>query len=476
MTERVLLGADELGRRLAQALLGEGAAIRVGTEDEEAASELRELGISASTLSSLSEPSSIASLGDNPETVIVCVDDLSDPAATLRAARNAFPAARRVALVDTEPAPPTDLAEQVIDIGVLGADNLARRILDPDLPRTIGLLRTLAAFDEPVAVVMHDNPDPDAIGAAIGMVALAESVGTEAVPCYSGTIAHQENRAFVNILDLELINLGDDPNPDDYGGIILVDHAYPGINDQLPLGATIDVIIDHHPSREEARATFVDRRHTVGATSTLVANHLIRAEEPLTTTLATALWYGIHVDTDGLHRGVSSLDFEVAARLRPAVDGEVLEQIESSQVSADTLETIGAAIRSRETDGAVTFTAVQHIQDRDALAQAAEMLLQLEGITTVGVAGTTEDMVYFSARTSDKTIDIGDAVRLAFDRIGSAGGHEDMAGAQIPREGRGGLPVDDEDFVPVLKARFLEGITVASRPLPSGHHVGELEG
>ena len=46
--------------------------------------------------------------------------------------------------------------------------------------------------------------------------------------------------------------------------------------------------------------------------------------------------------------------------------------------------------------------------------------------------GYTEEAVFLSARSRDGAIDIGEVLREGFGRIGSAGGHDDMGGAQIP--------------------------------------------
>lgn len=55
--------------------------------------------------------------------------------------------------------------------------------------------RLLAERDE-IAVLMHPNPDPDAMSAALGVASLAEQLDVDATVQYPGQIRHQENRAF----------------------------------------------------------------------------------------------------------------------------------------------------------------------------------------------------------------------------------------------------------------------------------------
>jgi len=54
-----------------------------------------------------------------------------------------------------------------------------------------------------LAIIVHDNPDPDAISSAMGLKEIANSVGVKADILYNGVIGHHENKAFVNSLKLK---------------------------------------------------------------------------------------------------------------------------------------------------------------------------------------------------------------------------------------------------------------------------------
>jgi nanoRNase/pAp phosphatase (c-di-AMP/oligoRNAs hydrolase) len=142
--------------------------------------------------------------------------------------------------------------------------------------------------------------------------------------------------------------------------------------------------------------------------------------------------YGIRVDTKDFTREVSGRDFEAAAFLLPFVDAGVLDRVETPSMSAEVLETTAKAIRNREVRGSVVASGVGRVHDRDALAQAAERLLAMEGLDVVLVHGILDDTIYASGRARGSAVDLGEVLRDAFDQIGSAGGHADMAGAQIP--------------------------------------------
>jgi len=58
--------------------------------------------------------------------------------------------------------------------------------------------------DKKLAIVIHDNPDPDAISSGLALKEIAKSLGVEANILYHGRIGHQENKAFVNLLGIDL--------------------------------------------------------------------------------------------------------------------------------------------------------------------------------------------------------------------------------------------------------------------------------
>ncbi|MFB6361031.1 MAG: bifunctional oligoribonuclease/PAP phosphatase NrnA, partial [Halobacteriales archaeon] len=211
-----------------------------------------------------------------------------------------------------------------------------------------------------------------------------------------------------------------------------VDHTRPGVNDQLPADLPIEIVIDHHPEREPVDVRFEDRRPELGATSSMLADYYRWLGMDPTGTVATALLYGIRVDTRDFGRELTEPDMQAAGYLLEWVDIDLLEQVESPSVTADTFDTIARAITRRVRADSVVASCVRSIHDRDALAQAADELLKLDGIATAMVFGFMDGTVYVSARSQGADVDIGEVLRQAFGQIGSAGGHIDMAGAQLP--------------------------------------------
>jgi nanoRNase/pAp phosphatase (c-di-AMP/oligoRNAs hydrolase) len=435
MVSRLVLGCGSVGRAVVGTADERSDRTLVLCADEDRVETLR----SSSVAAKRADPTDAATLAalDRPvDVIVVAADDAATNRAAAEVAREHYPDAFVLAYTGEDAADGARAAieaaaDRVIAPETATAEQLLDRIGEETMrPRRLWAL--LQELTEPLAILTHDNPDPDAIASGVALREIAAAAGCEADVCHFGRVTHEENRAMINLLDLDLHTLTSPEAVDEYGGIALVDHSRPGVNDQLPPDAAIDVVIDHHPPRAPVEARFVDLRSDVGATSTLLSSYLRRLDIPVGAAVANGLLYGIRVDTKEFSREVSTADFEAAAFLLPAAEVDVLERIESPSVSAETLGTLASAIGNRRVEGTVLTSCVGELGERDALAQAADQLLDIEGVTTTVVYGILDGAVYLSGRTRGAGLDLGEVLRDAFDPIGSAGGHADMAGAQIP--------------------------------------------
>ncbi|TYT61018.1 DHH family phosphoesterase [Natrialba swarupiae] len=469
MVFRLVLGCGTVGRHVVEQLAERDSAGRllVVTDDESVVGALRDESVPARHADP-TDPTVLENI-EQPDVIFVGGDRTDVNRATLEAASDRFPAASIVAHIGGNPTTADrrsfdDLADHVVDPNDALVDGVLDEVARPTTEAAIELRSHLESIDGRLGVVMHDNPDPDAIASAVALVDLAESVGIEAEACYFGEISHQENRAMINLLSLDLRNLVAGDSLERYDAFALVDHSRPGVNDQLPETLPIEIVIDHHPPRAPVSAAFVDLREHAGATSTVLTEYIDQFGVGFDPTTATALLYGIRVDTNDFTREVSPADFRAASILWPHVDTSVLERVEQPTIEGDTLETIARAIKNRTQDGSIVVASAGRITNRDALPQAADQLLAMNGVDTTLVFGFRDEMAFLSARSRASEIDLGETLRDAFDRIGSAGGHADMAGAQLEIGILG--DVDDADEVEsivsvveeVITNRFFEAI------------------
>ncbi|MCU4742617.1 bifunctional oligoribonuclease/PAP phosphatase NrnA [Halobacteria archaeon AArc-m2/3/4] len=314
-------------------------------------------------------------------------------------------------------------------------------------------LCSLLEQTESLLIVCHDNPDPDSIASALGLRRLATYADVDQVTVtYGGEISHQQNRAMVNTLDIGITHF-EDVSLDTFDRIAFVDHSVPNRNNPIPPETSLDIVLDHH-SVNDVAATYTDHRPEVGATATLVSRYLAELPVEPKERLATALLFAIHRETLGFTRGTTPAEHEMAGYLHPMADHETIQLLLDSVFTPETLTGIGEAILNREVRGSCLVSTVGRTTERDTLPQAADYLLKLEGVSTTVVFGLIGDVVHISARTRNSQLDIGALMNETFDDIGSAGGHSDMAGGQIPL----GLFASDSTHIDAVEEITIEAV------------------
>lgn len=308
-------------------------------------------------------------------------------------------------------------------------------------PPGVRLRNLLESYDE-VAVLLHPNPDPDAMACAMGIAELASAVDTDPTLQFPGEIRHQENRAFRTVLelDLERVEAASELAAD---AVVLVDHNTPRGFTGAQLVEPV-AVVDHHPGNG-AGTEFTDVRTDYGAASTIVAEYFEELGVPagetqreagptLAPALATGLLYGIQSDTNRLTRGCSWAEFAACGYLYDGIDEDVLDRIANPQVSDDVLKTKARAITERRVEGSFAVCDVGAVGNVDAISQAADELLQLEGVTAVAVYGEYDGTIHVSGRSRDDRVHMGETLRHAVSDVpmANAGGHARMGGGQIP--------------------------------------------
>ncbi len=304
-------------------------------------------------------------------------------------------------------------------------------------PMTDDRARTLfdlLAGGEELLIVCHNNPDPDCLSSALALGHVAAEAGIdEQRILYSGEVSHQQNRTFVNLLNVDLQPFESAAVTDREPGSLLafVDHSVPGGNNRVPEGTPVDVVIDHHPA-EGVQGQFVDHREAVGATATILTEYVRDLELDVDDALATALLFAIRRETLGFLRGTTTAEYDAARYLHDLADRDLLRRLSNPSVTGATVDAIATAIDNRTVRGGVLITHVGRTSERDALPQAADYLATLEGVETAVVFGVVEDAIHCSARSTDARVHVGERLSAAFEDVGSAGGHREMAGGEIP--------------------------------------------
>lgn len=432
-----VLGCGTTGYHVALELAARKESVLVCDIDESRVRELREQKFDA-VRRDISDPGFLAGLPSFDVAFVLSGNNQVNTTA-VRTLRQALPGTHIIARA-TDPLGAGQLGSAGADLVLYPQQVVARAAIhQADKAHAGGLARKLhsllAGWEGTLAIVTHNNPDPDAIGSAMALAAIAKSANPRKLKCrifYDGIIGHQENRTMVNLLDIRMEKL--DPQAiQDCSYIALVDSPGPGMNNSLSPRTRVSIIIDHHKDGHgQDSATFSDIRPGMGATASIISQYLQELDIPVDKNVATGLFYGIRSDTREFRRNVTPQDLANAAFLLPLTDGDILDQIMSPSLSQETLDVLGNAIKNRHIQSGYLFSNVGYVHNRDSLPQAADLLISLEGVNTALVYGITDDAIVISARNRDIRLHIGNVLEEAFGDIGDAGGHPNMAAATIP--------------------------------------------
>ncbi|WP_458187900.1 NAD-binding protein [Haladaptatus sp. NG-WS-4] len=430
MSTYAILGCGSVGYAVAEELTEQGKEVLIVDRDTDRVEALRDQDLNAQT-GDIREKSVAETVGDRDVVLILS----SDVAANKEAVSNlrARGDERFIVVRASDPVTADELtelgADVVINPSTVIANSALRSLEAGELEyRARQLAAVIEDTSKNLAILTHDNPDPDSIASAAALQAIAEFLDVEADILYLGEIGHQENRAFVNLLGIELIQR-DEVDIDEYDTFALVDHMRAT---EPELDQSVDILIDHYEPETEYEAKFSDVRPNVSSTSTIMTKYVQEFDINLSEEVATALLYGIRAETLDFKRDTTPADLTAAAYLYPFANHDTLEQVESPSMSPETLDVLAEAITSREVQGSHLVTNAGFIRDRDALTQAAQHLLNLEGITTTAVFGIANDTIYLAARSKDIRLNIGNVLQDAFEDIGEAAGHSTQASAEIP--------------------------------------------
>ncbi len=449
MSTYAILGCGSVGHAVAEALVEEGKDVFIVDADESRVEALRDQDLDARHANI--EDASIAEDVADRDVILILSSDVDANEAALEHIREAggdqFVVARASDPVSADEL--TELgADVVINPSAVIADSALRALETGEQEFRAGQLADVIDETEGrMAILIHRSPDPDSIASAAALKALAAHRDVEADIIYEGEIGHQENRAFVNLLGIELVP-ATTVDTADYDTVALVDHAKAG--EPLP-DLDVDIVIDHYEHELEHDAAFVDIRPNVSASSTILTKYIQELDINLAEDVATALLYGIRAETLDFKRETTPADLTAAAYLYPFADHDMLEQVESPSMSPETLDVLAEAIHNREVQGSHLVSNAGFIRDREALAQAAQHLLNLEGITTTAVFAIADDTIYLAARSKDIRMDIGKVLEDAFEDIGEIAGHSTDASVEIPLGIFTGIEVSEDNRETLLE-------------------------
>ena len=289
MSSYAILGCGSVGHAVAEELVTGDKDVLILDRDEGRVEALRDQDLDART-ADIRDRAVVEAIADRDVVLILSSDVEANRVAveSIRAANDEkFIVARA-----SDPVTADELrevgADVVINPSAVIADSALRALEQGELEHRAERLAEVVGDGERLAVLAHRSPGPDSIASAVALQAIAEAKEVEADILYEGEIGHQENRAFVNLLGIELSSLGN-VDLDDYDTLALVDCAK--ASDPV-VDVDVDVFIDHFEPEVDYGATFTDVRPNVSSTSTILTKYVQEFDLSLPEAVATALLYG----------------------------------------------------------------------------------------------------------------------------------------------------------------------------------------
>lgn len=306
----------------------------------------------------------------------------------------------------------------------------------PRLRGRTEVLQDLLRGRRRLLVLTHTNPDPDSLGAAMGLRQFAElSAGVPGTLALSGKILRAENQEMVRQLAIDMVPL-QDLDLGTFDCVALVD-TQPGFGHTIvPAGLRVDIVIDHHVCSEQNvvayDAPFIDVRSEIGATSSLVASYFLDARLRPNRDVATALLYGINTDTAELSRNVSDLDLRAHDFLFPLADRTKLVAITRPRLPPAYFQTLREALSKVRIYKHLALCSLGRTASAEMVAEVADLLLRMQGVQAVFCGGLVGETFYVSVRTELGPCDAWTLIRSAIgNEQASYGGHGSVAGGSI---------------------------------------------
>jgi nanoRNase/pAp phosphatase (c-di-AMP/oligoRNAs hydrolase) len=310
-----------------------------------------------------------------------------------------------------------------------------------------------------VTFVSHVHPDPDSLGSMLGLAHLVETCLSKPTRLTrDGLISRAENRAMVELLDIELCPVEKFTWEDEGEAVVMVDSQPNTGRHNLP-SIPLYAVIDHHDTPGDvSEVPFVDVRQTVGATCSVVTSYLIEQNVPIPPRLATGLVYGIETELGGYPREASDLDEGALLYLYPLADKDLLAQIRNARLPQSYFGCLVQALQSSFIYDRLIISWINELPQPELAAEVADFLMRFEEIEWAVAGGVYEDKLILSVRSSAPDAQAGEMLRKVVGNLGRAGGHDRRAGGTVFLNST--APSHIEEVRAELRRRLLKALKI----------------
>jgi nanoRNase/pAp phosphatase (c-di-AMP/oligoRNAs hydrolase) len=271
------------------------------------------------------------------------------------------------------------------------------------------------------------NADPDAIASAMAVSRLLWRRVINVTISHINAINRPDNLAMLKLLGVSLV-----PHTDieisQYSKMVIVD-SQPDHNEFMNR-LNPHVIIDHHPETG-AKAPYLDIRPNYGATASIMTEYLRAARIKPSVKLATGLYHAIKTDTNAFKGQTVIEDVRAFQYLFRYVNIHLARKIEQADLRFDFLKYFKTALQNMLLRKGRVFVHLGPVVNPDICVIIADFFMRIVSVTWSIVSGTYDKKLVIIFRNDGIRKNAGNVAKEGFGQFGSAGGHKNMARAEI---------------------------------------------
>ena len=295
------------------------------------------------------------------------------------------------------------------------------------------LVDILKDAPDEVFIQPHNVPDPDAIASSLGMFYLLSQRGIQKLAIvYDQEIEKANSLRMLEMFNVPIVRAADAHTLGTEDWAVLVD-AQKGNSNITDLPTDEVAAIDHHEYKGNMGYRFEDIRPEVGSCSAIVADWFFENNIEPPRTIATALLYGIFMDTDNLTRGASDFDINMFYKLYSLSDIDLIVELKGNEISVRDLDLYAEAFKTVEIYDELAFLRLKNVND-SLLGAAGDIVVSVAGVNIVVSYAVRDNGIKLSVRSTCDKVKANELVRYLVEGCGVGGGHDNMAGGFIPKE------------------------------------------
>ena len=287
-----------------------------------------------------------------------------------------------------------------------------------------------AIFERSDTVLIVINADPDAIASAMALKRLLSYRVQSVTIGYPNEIRRLNNITMVERLKIPIERLHTLPVKE-YTKKVLVDSQpnHLATFEKMRFNA----VIDHHPVTTGWDADFIDIRPEYGAVSSMMLEYLRAANIKPSVALATALFYGVKVDTQNFQKqNMQVADGNCFRYLFNIANLNLVRKFELTELRRSELRYFRIALNEVKTSKQRAYVHLGRVSTPDILVIIADFFNRVEGFDWVIVSGIHGEKMVVIFRCDGYRKNAGKLAKSSFGAYGPAGGHKEAARAEVP--------------------------------------------